>query len=393
MRAKGVALPMPCGGRLRGAAILVAGCVVFSPVRAQEGWTFGAAYTGDILSNVAGGIRNGTRYLDNLDLMLEVDVADAWSFGRGTLFAYGLYNNGVTFTEELVGDLMAVSNIDAPHAFRLYELWYELSDERWSVKAGLYDLNSEFDVNETGSLFIHSSQGIGAGIAQTGHNGPGIFPVTALALRAELGGERITARVAVLDGVPGDPDDPSSNEARLSSDEGALLFAEMELPVAGTGRLWSGVWRYTAEFDRLLGGEPDNDNDGWYLGVESSLAAGEGHAAWFLRYGRANGAINPFRDYLGAGFVIGGLPGLRPGDRVGIGVASAGISNDYRRLLREADESAPARETTWELTYRRDVSEHLAIQPDLQYVKNPAAAGHLDDAWVVGLRFELVWGT
>ncbi|HEX7061203.1 MAG TPA: carbohydrate porin [Woeseiaceae bacterium] len=375
-----------------GAAALLAGTwLAASQAHADSGWQFDAVYTGEVLSNVSGGIRTGTRYLDNLDLMLEVDLAEAWGFGDGTLFVYGLYNNGGTFTGELVGDLMAVSNIDAPHAFRLYEFWYELDGEDWSVRAGLYDLNSEFDVNETGSLFIHSSHGIGAGIAQTGQNGPGIFPVSALALRAQLGGDGLTARVAVLDGVPGDPDDPSSNEIRLSGDEGALLFAEVELPLAGSGRLWSGAWRYTAEFERLAGGEPDNDNGGWYVGIESGIPLGDARAAAFLRYGRVNGAINPFRGYFGSGLVLERLPGLRSDDRVGIGVASGDISEDYRGLVRRRDGSAPARETTWELTFRRQVNDRFAIQPDLQYVKNPAEAGHLDDAWIVGLRFELTW--
>lgn len=372
-------------------ALLAVTCLTVPQAHADGGWKLDAVYTGEILSNVSGGIRTGTRYLDNLDLMLEVDLAEASPFGAGTLFVYGLYNNGGTFTGELVGDLMAVSNIDAPHAFRLYEFWYELGGEDWSVRAGLYDLNSEFDVNETGSLFIHSSHGIGAGIAQTGQNGPGIFPVSALALRAQLGGDVLTARVAVLDGVPGDPDDPSSNAIRLSSDEGALLFAEVELPLAGSGRLWSGTWRYTAEFERLAGGAPDNDNGGWYFGVESGIPLGDARGAAFLRYGRVNGAINPFRGYFGSGLVLERLPGLRSDDRVGIAVASGDISEDYRALIRRRDGSAPARETTWELTFRRQVNDRLAIQPDLQYVRNPAEAGHLDDAWVVGLRFELSW--
>ena len=127
-----------------------------------------------------------------------------------------MYNNGSTFSDELVGDLQVISNIDASHAWRVFEFWYEFGEGPWSVRTGLYDLNSEFDVNETGGLFLNSSHGMGPDFSQTGENGPSIFPVSSLALRAEWEGKGFTARLAVLDGVPGHPHDPSSNEIDLS---------------------------------------------------------------------------------------------------------------------------------------------------------------------------------
>jgi porin len=53
------------------------------------------------------------------------------------------------------------------------------------VKIGLYDLNSEFDVIEAAALFLNPSHGIGPDFAQSGRNGPSIFPVTSLAIRGE----------------------------------------------------------------------------------------------------------------------------------------------------------------------------------------------------------------
>lgn len=112
--------------------------LLYAPAALADGYAFEAAYTADLLRNAGGGIRTGSRYLDNLDLMLEVDVAEAWGRGIGTLFVYGLYNNNATFADELVGDLLVTSNIDAPGAWRIYELWYELGDGPWSVKTGLF---------------------------------------------------------------------------------------------------------------------------------------------------------------------------------------------------------------------------------------------------------------
>jgi porin len=372
--------------------LVLCSALLCGPVVPAGGYAFEAVYTADLLRNAAGGIRTSNRYLDNLDLTLEVDVAEAWGRGSGTLFVYGLYNNGTTFADELVGDLLVTSNIDAPGSWRIYELWYEFGDELWSVKTGLYDLNSEFDVNRTGGLFLSSAHGIGAAFSQTGENGPSIFPVTSLALRAAFEVRDATLRLAVLDGVPGDPDDPSSNEINLGGEDGALLVGEVEMPFAESARAWVGYWRYIAEFERPFDGGRSNDNGGWYLGVESGFELWSRPAAWFVRYGRANESLNPLQAYLGGGVVIDGIIASRPEDQLGLSVASGRSGAPWQAHLEQAGAGAAAHETEWELTYRAQINEHLALQPDLQYVQNPAASQELENAWIVGLRFELAVG-
>ena len=207
-------------------AIVIA--LIFCSTCRADGYDLSATYTADLLASVAGGLSTGTEYLDNLDLELEINTAEAWGIGGGRVFVHGLYNNSRTFSDKRVGDLQVVSNIDAGKAWRLFEFWYEFDKADWSLRTGLYDLNSEFDVNETGGLFLHSSHGVGAELGQTGHNGPGIFPVSSLSLRAEKRFGSLTARVAVLDAVPGDPADAASNEVDLSRAEGALSIAEID---------------------------------------------------------------------------------------------------------------------------------------------------------------------
>lgn len=363
---------------------------VFSAGFASD-YEFEAVYTGDILRNVSGGIESGTRYLDNLDLKLEIDVAEAWGIGSGRLFIYGLYNNGGTFSDELVGDLQVCSNIDADEAWRIFELWYELGGDTWSVRTGLYDLNSEFDVNETGSVFLNSSHGIGAELGQTGENGPSIFPVSSFSLRGAVKFDPLTIRVAVLDAVPGNPDDSTSNEIDLNSDDGYLTIAELDVPITKSARLWAGYWRYSAEFERPFNTGSSNGNDGWYVGGEHQFRIGSRSAAWFVRYGQADEQLNKLKDYTGFGIVIDGPLVARAGDEFGIAVASARAGGPYRNSLNRVGVGAERRETTWEMTYRAQISEHLVLQPDIQYVQNPSVSKELDNALVVGLRFEIVY--
>ena len=75
--------------------------------------------------------------------------AEQLDWKGATLFFYILGNHGGALSEQ-VGDLQGLSNIEAPATVKLYEAWFEqtLFDDRLSFKAGLYDLNTEFDVIE-----------------------------------------------------------------------------------------------------------------------------------------------------------------------------------------------------------------------------------------------------
>ncbi len=342
------------------------------------GFDFSAEYTAEVLSVVSGGISTGSDYLDNLDLVLEIDAADLWSEGAGRILLHGLYNNRSNFSAVRAGDLQGVSNIDADEALRLFEFWYELADTDWSIKTGLYDLNSEFDVNGAGAIFLNSSHGIGAEFGQTGENGPSIFPVSSLAFRVAKTIGPVTARAAVLDGVPGDSGDPTSNRIKLDSEEGALAVSELDVPFANSSRLWLGYWRYSAEFEWIGGGGSSRGNDGWYVGAESGLEIGSRAVNGFIRYGRADARFNVLSSYVGLGAVMTGTFNARPEDQLGIAVASARAGGNPTR-----------HETTWELTYRLRVNDHVVIQPDIQYVRNPSLSSGWDDAWIVGCRIQL----
>ena len=244
-------------------------------------YRFDAAYIADFWRNTRGGLRTGDAYLGNLDLMLSVDGELAWGVPGLNAFAYVLYTHGDRLSERLVGDAMTLSNIDAPEAMRLYEFWFEWQGRAasaWSVRFGLYDLNSEFDMNDTRALFIHSTHGAGHDLAQTGLNGPSIFPVTALALRAAWAPrDGWLLLTAVFDGAPGDPDDPTRTRIHLSEDEGALWITELQWSSDRLSKLALGYWRYTSEFDDVRGEAPEwpkrSGNAGMYRSAEVALGA------------------------------------------------------------------------------------------------------------------------
>lgn len=350
-------------------------------------------YTGDSWHNIDGGVRTGETYLSDAGLMIASEF-DGWPVGvDSTLFVYLLWNNGNTFSDRYVGDWQAASNIDADKALRLYEFWYEqnLNDDI-GLRFGLYDLNSEFDAIETAALFIHSSHGIGAEYAASGLAGPSIFPVTSMAARFEMAlSPANVLRYAILDGVPGDPNNPQKTTIDLGGGDGVLHALEYN-HAGDNGIRWGiGAWLYSADFDRIeaTSGRPQDDGNGGLYGfIDAPLIHGDSGMTidGFLRYGVANENLNSFDSYIGAGVVVTGLNRRRPDDQFGIALASARVGDPYRRSVNGA---ADRHETSIELTFSAQVTDWLRIQPDLQYIINPGANPVLRDALVFGFRFEL----
>ncbi len=361
-------------------------------------FTLAVAYTADALDNASGGRARGARYLDKLALSIAYDGAAAGHDGW-TALASAQHANGAAFSSDLVGDVQTVSSIDAPEAFRVYEVWAarSLLAGRAGVKFGLVDLNSEFDVQETAALFLNSSDGIGPDISRTGLNGPSIYPITALASTVFYKpADGWTIRAGVFDGVAGDPNNLRRFAVILSAKNGALLIAQVEKRYGDAARLEAGVWSYTAQFDALdrftASGAPRRigGDAGIYGLVEGKLLArpksDDGGLSGWIRLGIGNGQINPIDTYLGAGLVYtGAVPG-RDKDQLGLAINRAGFSGPAREAALSKGKTLLDAETTLEATYSYAFANWLSIQPDVQYVMHPSGQPQLRNATVVGVR-------
>lgn len=326
------------------------------------------------------------------DLQLDASLPAGAALGELALHGHLQYTHGGGFTTRRVGDLQTVSNIDAPDGGRVMELWLEQAfGGHSSLRFGLYDLNSEFDAIDAGGLFINSSHGVGPDLSQSGANGPSIFPTTSLALRGEWRAQSgVLVRGAVLDAVPGDPDDPGRTHVRL--DDGALYVLETELRYAAT-RLGFGGWLYGRERPALHGDGSSADRElGVYALLEHALPGhaqgGEG-ASVFVRVGRANAAVEQLGFYAGVGLVYDGGLSNRLNDRFGIAVGYARNGRAYRNAQATDDAATTLHETTIELAWRAQLTETVAVQPDIQYVINPGTNPSVRDAFIVGVRFEV----
>lgn len=376
-------------------AILAAGLCASQPAFASQFLAVEAVYTGEIWSNLRGGLRRDFVYLDNADLAVTLDGEKAGLNGT-TIFASLLYNNRNTLSESIVGDLQTISNIDTDGSLRLYEAWIEKDLSAISIKLGLIDLNSEFDVNSPGSLFINSSHGIGPDFSQIGESGPSIFPLTGLGIvgRAQLGGD-VTLRAGLFEGTPGNPDRPRRMAIDLDDDEGVLLVGEIAHHFHARGKLAVGAWHHSG--GRVTAIDPTRSSGastGVYLHLEAPIGQLGGiDVDGFGRIGFADPQVHQIARYTGAGLTLSG-PVFAKGEReeqIGLAIAVAHNGEPFRRARAVAGQPVGHSETSLELTYRIAITDYLALQPDLQYVVNPGTGPDLQDAIVAGLRFELSW--
>ncbi|MFZ0269662.1 carbohydrate porin [Caulobacter sp.] len=360
----------------------------------QGAWTHEVTYTADVAGTVRGGAAHAGRALDNLDVIIDGDLEKLVGWHGATVHGYLLNNSGGA-PNDLAGTLQGVDNIEVgrPRA-RLYELWIQsrFADDRGSVLAGLYDLNSEFYSTEASGLLLAPPFGIGSELASTGPNGPSIFPSTALAVRARIeGGRGAYAQTAVLNAharTVGDPEGPST-----SFDKGALIVAE-----AGVGDSWrlaAGGWVYTERQPDLrdldASGDPalSKARGGYVLAEYPFIDGGEAgrSVSGFARLGFSDGDTTPFSSGWQVGVLVERVFASRPDSAFSIGVEQGVLSSKQRANTFDAGLSPAAAESSVEITYSDKLAPRLALQPDLQVIRR--AGGDQDARTVVLMALRL----
>jgi porin len=230
-----------------------------------------------------------------------------------------------------------------------------------------------------------------------GDNGPSIFPITGLGVVMRWDySESVQARVAAFESTVGDPDHPHRTTIDLDGDEGALVAGEVTLRPTEASRYLLGMWRSASHSTDFADEESQRRTEslGVYgLAEGKLLERGERFLSGFLRVGFADSDVHQISRYVGAGVVWAGplLASAQREEQLGIAIADIENGGPYLRAQAELGSTFERHETAIELTYRMQALSWLALQPDVQYIIHPGTDPSLDDAWVVGLRFELIW--
>ena len=369
---------------------------------AANGIEIEAVYKGEVSSNFSGGARKGTVYLGNFDLKTSINAEALLGWKGASAFIYLIVDHGKDPSVN-VGDAQGTSNIETPvNTLKLYEAWVQQSffDEKATILFGLHDLNSEFYVTETSGLFLNSSFGIGQEFAQTGKNGPSIFPTTSLAARVRAEPTKaFYIQTGIFNGVSGDPENPRGTHIKLGGANGLLIVSEMaflrgkeEKSENKYSKYAAGIWSYTKTFDHQTATVSGTttpvqvNNDGYYFLAEQTIFD---PLAVFLRYGVASSEVNRFHKNFSYGLVATGIISSRPNDRLGIAATIVTNGSEYKDLNKTQGNKIENSESTYEASYRMELTKGFVFQPDIQWVVNPDTNPDQKNVLVGAVRFEI----
>jgi porin len=402
----------------------------------RQGVTVTLNYTSDFLANVSGGIKTGAVGLGAFLPQVDLDLQKLAGWEGGHVHVHGLVTDGPLFSPDYLGNILAVSNLEAGPVARLYALWYEHNapDDRWSVRAGLMLADSQFLQSKTAANFINNGISWPTFLAANLPASGPAYPLPAPGIRVRVQPrDDFAFQAAVFSGDPSGGNGsnqpaPLPTGTVFSFSGGVFLIAEASyLPNQGKdARGLPGAYRVGAWYDTSSHfADQRFDNTGLSLASPQSTGIPLQHAgdsgvygvidqmlyrvpgtadqglSGFVRAGGAPNDRNLINFYADGGLLYKGLAPGRPNDKVGIAAAYARIGNNARGL--DADIGLfgnffnPVRsdETMIEMMYQAQLTPWWMLQPDLQYIINPGGGvlnpdGSLRrNAWVIGVRSSL----
>lgn len=409
---------------------------------AKWGISTDAIYTGEVLSNVRGGLRRGSLYGGKLEMNIAADLNKLLGLS-GLSFYVNAFQIHQTkgISRNYVGNLNTISAIEALPSTRLSEIWLEqkLFGGIASIRAGQLAADTEFTIANYSLPFITSDwPGI---LANNMPGGAAAYPLSTPGIRLKIDPDKQNSFLfGIYNGDPAGRGPPDSeirnrNGTNFRMKDPALLLAEYQYRynqddkdkgLAGIVRL--GAWNHLGRFN-----DQYRDTNGISLASSASTGIAARYRGDFGLYGildqqiwRPEGGtaddgiamftrlfVSPSQKNLiglfwDAGLLASGIVPGRPKDKVGVTFLYAQLTDDAARLDREnlikAGLYRPMAhsELSFEVSYVAEIVTGWTVQPNISYVIRPGA-GHArteanglivappKDALVFGLRTTLVY--
>lgn len=363
-------------------------------------------YTGELWSNVAGGLSRGTTYMHNVDAQLRVDTDRAFGWTGGSLRIEGFYENRASFGNQYVGAVDQQSPIDSAgyEMFRLYQAFYDQNLGATDVRVGIYDLESEFSTTKPMSLFLSKNLTWNTALDQSGTMpqngvvGPGNYPYTPLAVRVrQTFSHDWSVQAVVANGVADNPRNQSLNGVVFAPKYGLLFMAELDYTPTSRTKVMAGLWGLTS---RLPANDLMNSSgaprqvygeEGGYIGGATRLTSEPGRRGLdgFFTLGLSSPTSTNTAESLNGGLVYTGLLAARPTDKLGLSFNENVAPTSYKQAQIAMGNGFQNFETSFELTYRAQLTPWLTVQPDVQYIIHPGYDPTHRNDLAIGLHFEI----
>ena len=329
----------------------------------------------DNVYNAHGGLNSGASSIGLFDFSAKYAPFSQGFLRNTSVYARFLKTGGKAVSENLIGDVQIASNIEGRASRFVYELLLTQRVGNLNFYVGLHDLNAEFMLSTYAGDFINSSFGIFPAVSL---NIPiPTFPVTS------LGGVMLYSwpTITIASGIYNlNHDYVNEDEFVLENHlfkKGFLALSEIRYQFNIAGYL-SGEYKIGAFYkdchppEGILISEGCiatktyglffiADQDLWILSDSRKLAM-FGQAGIVPRH--SNFAPN----YFGLGFTLITENERFFPDFLGLAMGSV-MLNSYNTLH---ENHVYKRETVIELSLKKKLMKHIALQPDIQYIVNPS---------------------
>jgi porin len=418
----------------------------------SNGVDFEFFYVGSGPMNLDGGLERGAIYQGGLLMAMTLDSKKLVGYDGGTFNVSSIWLNGQKpFSDRFVGDLNKVNLVDFKNSFRLWELWYEQKfwDNKVSVKLGQMSIDRDFilpefynglaSINFINQTFFYPTMAFNVydqPFFPVGHHALASTPYGTPGIRLRIDPcEHGYFQIGAYDGNPDFSD--SGTRVKLSSKEGALLYAELGVKINQTkdakgppGNLKFGGYYHTDDFydmypatfnafDNLIASQhiplppispglaPTHEgNYGLYFLADQTLwreigkedPAQQGLVGFF-RVATAPKDRNLAQLGIDGGLVYKGLIPSRDWDTFGVAASCMEISDDVRRAQQGINAALSPLgvkpftkladyEAVIEASYKAQLTAWWTLEPSLQRVFHPGGRvqGDVPDAWVFILQ-------
>jgi porin len=317
------------------------------------------SYTCDGARNFCGGIKTGNAYMGMLITGFTIHTDKRW---KGGSFSFQLMNtHGYNLSENYIGDLQVVSNIENGNYTFIGQLIYTQRFRKGFITLGVHNLNNEFVTSEFSAGLTNSSFGI---FSIFPLNFPvSIYPKTALAaLISYQINDHLRIKTGLYDGDAGSLEEDPHNLNWSIQDFLSINELEINTNQALNTTLKLGGYYHSGEFvnyrDSL---QVFDGNYGFYLITDQQLTDRDiRNVGLFGQLGITPSDRNFNTWYAGFGANVLAPLKKRPDDVLAIGVAYGAFYNSQY-------------ECDIECNYYFSINNYLAIQPTIHYIINPGA--------------------
>ena len=367
----------------------------------KRGFDLEFEFFGDFFGNVVGGGDKKAHAIGyfEAEVLINAERMIGWTGAQFFFLGYGLAS---TDPSVQINTRQTVSSLEATDTIKLFEAWWEQSlfNDHFSIKAGLYSLDTEFDAKDTANVFINGVFGTGIDLSEVGPVGPAIFPLSALGVRLKEEWNGFYLLTAVVDGIPGSPDNPHGTQVVLNDDDGFLIANEIgyktNSPDHPRLHLGVGAWVYTTELPDIA--NPARIKRGRYsiygffdLRLFSETPGNAQGLDLYFRVGVADKEAGWFKRNISLGVAYTGLFPGRESDVLGFAVSSGWAGDSLRNSSRANGAPVEDEEVVLELTYVLTPRPWLTLQPDIQWFINPGLNPRAKNILYLGLRTEVTF--